>query len=227
MQGLTKPAKVIPWSYSSLTKFENCPRQWYLLNTKQAQDTMSAEANEGVKAHKAFENAVSGKEPLPYKYVHFQPMVDRLKAAPGEKIPEQKWAVTNTYQPTGYWDKDAWARGVIDLTILPGRDRAVLFDYKTGKVKDDYSQLQLFAGYAFAKYPYVQKVDTAYLWVNKNKLTREEFSRDGVPMIWQGFATRVHRMEHALASDNFPPRPSGLCQKYCPVGKALCEFCGS
>jgi hypothetical protein len=227
MQGLTKPAKVIPWSYSSLTKFENCPRQWYLLNTKQAQDAMGAEAMEGVKAHKAFENAVNDRERLPAHYQHYQPIVDRIKATPGQKLPENKWGLTASLKPTTFFAKDVWARGVIDLTVLPGGDRAVLIDYKTGKVKDDSSQLELFAGVAFAQYPYVQTVETAYLWVNKNKLTREKFSREGVPMIWQGFAGRVRRMEHALESDNFPPRPSGLCQKYCPVGRALCEFCGS
>lgn len=227
MQGLTKPPAVIPWSYSTLTAFEQCPRRYYLTKVaKQVTEPQTEATLEGNRAHKAFEYAVAGTQDLPTVYKHYQPIVDRLRATPGQKIPEQKWALTASLKPTTFFAKDAWARGVIDLTILRGHGHANLIDYKTGKVKEDTNQLELFAAVAFALYPAVQTVDTAYLWVNKNKVTPQRVVRDDAPIIWQGFVGRVKRMEHALTTDDFPPRPSGLCKEWCPVGKALCEFCG-
>ena len=53
-------------------------------------------------------------------------------------------------------------------------------------------------------------------------LTREEVDR------WweQELLPRVNDLERAWKENDFPPRPGGLCRKYCPVGPDLCEFSG-
>jgi hypothetical protein len=119
-----------------------------------------------------------------------------------------------------------WFRGVLDLTILQP-EKAVVLDYKTGKVKEDGDQLKLFAGATFAQYPYLQEVKTGYVWLAHNKVSTRTFVKDEVPAIWQEFIPRIRRMEVSQENDSWPPRPSGLCKNWCPVGKRLCEHCGS
>lgn len=105
--------------------------------------------------------------------------------------------------------------------------RSMLVTHNTGKVKSDGDQLKLFAASTFAAYPYLEKVKTSYIWLAYDKTTSAEFTKDDVPGIWQEFLPRVGRMEQALADDKWLPNPSGLCKSYCPVGKKLCDFCGS
>lgn len=46
--------------------------------------------------------------------------------------PELKLAVTRDYRPTGFFDDDAYFRGVIDLPILLENEDAVVIDHKRG-----------------------------------------------------------------------------------------------
>jgi CRISPR/Cas system-associated exonuclease Cas4 (RecB family) len=220
------PAKVLPWSPTSLSDFETCPRRFYITRvSKQVREPQTAQLAEGNKQHKALENALKGTEGLPHAYKHYQPIIDRLRAAPGIKQAERDFALTSSFKPTGYWDKDAWVRGKVDVTIvLP--TSAVVIDYKTGKVKESEDQAKLYAGVAFAENPACQEVRTAYIWLAHDKVSPRTFTREDLPGIWQEFTGRVKRMEHAASSNDFPPRPSGLCREWCPVGRSLCEHCG-
>lgn len=219
-------SNVLPWSYSSLTAFETCPRRFYLTRiSKQVAEPQTEATLWGNKVHKALEEAVDGTKGLPEDMARYQPIVDRIRSAPGKRHVESKFALTTSFRPTTFFAKDAWVRGVIDLAIV-GEKTAVVADYKTGKVKTDGDQLRLFAGAAFAVYPWVQKVKTSYIWLAHDKTTTAEFTQDDVPVIWEEFSARVQRMQQAQESDKWVPRPSGLCKAWCPVGRKLCDFCG-
>jgi hypothetical protein len=218
--------KVVPWSYSSLTAFEQCPRRFKLTRiTREVKETQGPQLVEGNAVHKALELYVGGKDSLPAKYLPFKPIADKLKCAPGEKLLEYSFGLTKQLTPTTFFGSDVWVRGKLDVTILRGANAAV-FDYKNGKRKLDLDQLKLFAAAGFHSWPQVQRVDTAYIWLTEGKLDKETFVREDAVGIWQEFAIRVHRMERAAERDEFPPKPSGLCKQYCPVGKSLCEYCG-
>jgi CRISPR/Cas system-associated exonuclease Cas4 (RecB family) len=219
-------ATPIPWSYSSLQQYETCPRRFKLTRIeKKVKEPMSESMTWGNEVHKALELALKGTNGLTPKFVTFQPLVDKLRAAPGEKEAERNFALTSAFTPTDYWAKDAWVRGKADVTITNGTT-GFLFDYKTGKPKEDSDQLNLFAAVLFAEKPYLQKVHTGYIWVAHDKIDQAVITKDQVPIIWQGFVPRVQRMVRSVETGDFPPRPSGLCKAWCPVGKALCEFCG-
>lgn len=221
-----KPGKAIPWSYSSLTAYETCPRRFFLTRMSKVVKEPQTEATlHGNAVHKALEEAVGGKCALPAKYAQYQPVVDRMRAAKGTKLLEYKFALDSALRPVDYWADDCWVRGVIDVGIvLP--TRGVITDYKTGKRKLDGDQMRLFAMTGFALWPHVDEIDTAYLWLQSNQLDREKFTRTQQSTIHQEFAIRVHRMENSQKNNEWPPRPSGLCKSWCPVGRSLCEHCG-
>lgn len=214
---------VVPWSYSSLSAFETCPRRYHLTRIAKLVTEPQTEATLwGQKVHKALEYAVAGTKTLGPNFTQYQPVVDRVRAASGKKFTEQKFGLTNGFKPTEFFGKDVWFRGVLDLTIVTPKIGIVL-DYKTGKVKTDGDQLKLFAAATFAQHPYLETVKTGYLWLANDKTTAQDFKKDDVPVIWQEFLPRIKRMELAQEKDQWLPNPSGLCG-WCPVGKAHCEF---
>lgn len=218
--------KMPAWSYSSLTSFETCPKRYYHIKVvKDVVDDKSDATVWGSEVHKHLENRLRDGKELPTAIAGYESLAAPIASAPGTKLIEQQFAVTAALQPTGWWDKDAWCRGIVDAGVLTGK-RVVLMDWKTGKRKPQSDQLKLFAGLAFAHYPEVEVVSTGFVWLKEGKIDKEKYERQQVPTIWQTFVPRVMRMERAYAEDKFPPKPSGLCGKWCPVPKSKCQFSG-
>lgn len=216
--------KVPPWSYSSLTKFETCPRQYYLTRvSKEVKDSPGEHAIWGDKVHRALEDRVLKKQPLPEGMQHWERIASKFDTPKGRVFTETRLTLTRNLNPTDWMAKDAWVRGIIDLGVDAGPN-VVLFDWKTGKVKHDNDQLRLFAGLYFAAKPYVQKIKTAFIWLQHNKLTRERFTRDDAPSIWEGFVRRSDALAEAYEVNRWPAKKSGLCRGWCPATRRHCEF---
>lgn len=201
-----------------MTGFENCPKQHYHLKVaKDVFEKPSAQMQDGNRQHKALEERIKSNRPLPADLRGFEPLMRKVEAAPGQIMPEMKVALNADLQPTTYFAKDVWLRGVFDLAIFNGAVARII-DYKTGKRKPESAQLMLFAGMAFAQFPKIRKVGTAFWWLKTKETDRAEFYRDeAVPLIWQEFIPRVERMEEAYNTNYFPAKPSGLCRGWCPV----------
>lgn len=220
---MTKP---LAWSYSLLTAFETCPRRFYFTRVAKTVVEPQTEATiHGNAVHKSLELAVRDGVPLPEKYLQYQGIVNKVLSAPGQKLAEQKWGLTRSLAPCGFFDADVWVRGVLDCSIV--RDHSSIeLDWKTGKPKSDIDQLELFAAAAFALRPRVETVRTGYVWLAHNKLDTATFRRADATAIWEKFIPRVSRVQLAAATGEYPPRPSGLCKKWCPVPRSKCEFAG-
>ena len=203
------------WTYSRLSAFETCSRQFY--HTKVLKDIVEGETEAtiwGTKVHTAFENALIRNEPLPEGMTHWQSIADKFARLPGEKLVEYEFAVDRNFQPTAW--AGSWSRGIADL-VVKHKDRVLVADWKTGKKKPS-EQLDLYAGYIKAKWPEVKVVQTAFVWLQSRQMTKKTLvADDAVPVIWQGFAPRVRRMERAYEQDTWPAKPSGLCAGWCPV----------
>lgn len=214
---------VVPWSYSSLSSYEQCPKRYKLTRLEKKVVEPQTEATiHGNEVHKALELATLGTKPLGEKYKQYIPIVERITARPGKRLVEFKFGLTKALKPTEFFGKDVWVRGVIDFGLLNPKV-GVALDWKTGKPKSDADQLKLFAGVMLRTYPYLEQVKTGYVWLAYNKVDTQTFVQSDAPEIWGEFASRVHRMETSFKNDDFPPRPSGLCG-WCPVGRENCEF---
>jgi len=224
---VSKVGKALPWSYSSLTAYETCPRRFYLTRISKLVTEKQTEATlHGNEVHKALEKYVGNKAPLSDKYEAYRPIADKLRKSDGTKVLEYKFGLTKALTPCGFFDSNVWARGVLDVGIIKP-DSVVILDYKTGKRKIDSDQLRMFAGAALATWPFAKKVKTGYIWLQENKMDTEEFTPDDKAGIFQDFAARVHRMESSEKRDDWPANPSGLCKAWCPVGRANCDHCGA
>ncbi len=202
------------WTYSSLESFETCPKKHY--HTKVARDFKelpNESALWGDKVHKALETRVRDNTPLPDGMQQWETLASKLAALPGQKLTELEVGVSDSYEPTDY--KKAWSRGKIDL-VVQDKNKAIVLDYKTGKQKLT-KQLSLYAGYVFSLFPQVDVIEAGFVWLKDKKISKETYYRSAVAEIWQEFLPRVRKLHVASEKNQWPERPSGLCNGWCPV----------
>lgn len=211
-------------SYSSIKMFENCALQYYHVRIAKTVINKGGEATIwGERVHKQLEDRLKNNvDLLPESAMH-EPAVVALEklTGSGTLFVEREATLNKDLQPTGWWDHDAWLRSKLDVLILRG-PTAYVFDWKTGKRRPDFSQLELFALQVFTHEPAVQVVHSKFLWLKDGVTDHEKYTRDMMPVMWEKLLGRIKRIEQAAAANVWPARPSGLCA-YCPA-RHLCEF---
>jgi len=205
------------WSYSQLKNYETCPKRYYHYNVaKDVQEPETDQLRDGNALHKAFENRIKHATPLPLGYGQYEDLLSRIINAPGVTYAEQKLAMTSTFQPVAYFGKGVWYRGVLDCTKVR-ETTAITFDWKTGKPSQDMTQMQLAAATLFCHLPQLQRVKVALAFLAHGQTETGEFLREDLTEIWGEILPRVKQVERARVTQEFPPKPSGLCRKYCAV----------
>ncbi len=217
---------VLPWSYSSLTSYENCPFKYQQERIPEAvEKVVGVEAAEGIKKHSAVELYLKGEQSLEDKKL--QKQVDNVLASynPIYLKYEHKLAIYKDRQPCEWDDPDCYHRGILDVMYVdPNSPNAAIIDWKTGKVNLYSEQLKSNSICVMSHYPHINTVHTEYVWLKFDKTTPAKNFRDFSSKVWDKFVTRVDRLEAAYRNNDWPKRPSGLCKKHCSVVK--CEFNG-
>ena len=215
-------AKPFTWSFSGLTGFETCGYKYQQQNLlKRFPEPPSEQLAWGDFVHKTLEKTLKEGVPLPKELLPYQKWIDKVHQLPGELFVEQQYALTREFEPTPYYGPAVWYRGKGDV-VKVAQTRAAILDWKTGKIKVNNTQLMLMAQCVFSNFPAVQKVHTAFVWLQEDCTTPLEFTREELADEWLSVLDRVKTLEDAVKTGVFPKRPSGLCKKYC--GVADCEF---
>jgi len=209
------------WSYTALTAYETCPRRFFHTRVaKDFPDPPGAEADWGNRVHKVLEDRLNSGIPLTGAMSMFEPVAAKFTGLAGTLRTEHKVALNEQFKPTTWFGKDVWCRGVFDVEVEHG-ESMLIADWKTGKRKPDSDQLKLFAALGFAIAPQVERIKTAFVWLKVSALDSAAYTRADLAGIWRVFLPRVDRLMNAHATGKFPPKPSGLCRKWCPVSS--CE----
>ena len=177
----------------------------------------------GERIHKFLEDRLKENLELPQEVAHYEPLCSAVEqiSNTGELHIEKELVLNDNLQPTGWWDTDAWFRSKLDILVINGHD-AVVMDWKTGKRKPDFFQMQIFAVQVFKHFPDVVRVKTSLVWLKDNKMDTETYTRLQANELWAEIIKRVNRIEKALEHDVWPAKPSGLC-RYCPA-RHDCDF---
>jgi hypothetical protein len=210
----------VAWSYSALKTFQSCPKKYYHLKVvKDVKESPSEIMLYGIDAHKAAELYVSEDKELPGKYEFMRKQLDTLKQLEGDKYCEYKFGLNRDMQVCGFFDKDVWLRGAIDLLVVNERTgTARMIDYKFGKSKNaDLSQLQLMSLAVFKMFPSVKKVKAGLLFCPEDKMVPVQYQVDDSAKMWMEWLPEVARLEAAYEHDVWNASPSGLCKAWCPV----------
>lgn len=210
--------KAFSFSYSKLKNYETCPKRHFHYDV--SKDVVEPEGESlqyGNAVHAALANAITGDAELPSHFKHLAPWAEKVKTGRVDKmLVEQKLAITNEFEPCEWFAKNAWYRGIADVVKITGRV-ALAIDWKTGKIVEDGSQLALMAACIFAHHPEVEKIRTEFVWLKEDATTRADFSRDDMALVWAGILPRVKLLQIAHETTTFPPKPGGLCRKWCSV----------
>lgn len=214
----TKP--VVAWSFSALDTFENCPKKYFATKIAKTHSDVNEYNKEGAENHKSFEDFLRKGRPLPEKHLHHTPMLEKVKAAPGQLYVEYDLTIDNQFVPcrTTDWDR-AWLRVKADAMKVNGA-YGLGFDWKWAKPKDDSRQAEITALAAFQHFPDMQTFRFTYAFIgdkHPKDLMPYEFTRAEIGKLWNEWGPRVRKLEQAKLADSWPAKPNPLCG-WCPVG---------
>jgi len=220
-----KKSRAFSWSYSQLNNYETCPRRYQAYNvTKEVVEPESEHLKHGHDVHAAFEQRINFGTKLPLGMGMHEPLMARLTSVPGSVYGERKLAMNADFEPVAWFAPDAWFRQILDYTNVRDDGLAVTVDFKTGKPKEDMTQLELSALTLMVQDPSVERVRTALIFVGYNQTEQATYVREDIPELWDGILPRVHELKRAKDKNEFPPKPGGLCRRYC--GVKSCPYWG-
>ena len=226
------PGKYFPVSFSRLNTYEQCPSKFDALYvSKRVRDVQNEAAIEGDRVHKVLEvlgrsmtgaalRDRSGSDTMNGEFAartieRFGPIVDRVVNRKGDKYFEHEMAVNPDLQPVPWDAPDVWIRSIADVLIVDGHN-AYCLDWKTGKVKDDPTQLQLFAAMVFWHFPQVTQVKTSYIWLKFNEVTNAKYQRQHLDALWAALKPRFMHLQDTYELGVYKTKPGPLCP-WCPI----------
>jgi hypothetical protein len=207
------------WSHSALETFENCPKQYE--ETKILKRWPFEETEQmrwGKLVHSAFENYLLYGTPLPSDMQVHQEFLDDFKALPGVLAGEERIALDTSLKECAYFGKNVWYRGQVDARKRDNEGgTSYILDHKTGKVKNDYTQLKGFAMWEFLTQPHIHTCKVEFYWTQIRGTNGETYHREQLWDLMRVFTPKLHRFAEAFETGVFIPKQSGLCNGWCPV----------
>lgn len=206
------------WSYSALTNFETCPQRYYATTVSKQYSDVNERNSWGDRVHRSFAAYIKDGTPLPLGMEGMEKTVDqwRLREPHTLELVEQRIAFTKDGYPVA-WNGPAWNRSIVDYAAIQHSGHARVVDWKTGKPKEDLSQLYIMATGLFVTYNFLEEIHAALVWLKDGWATEVRVSRNDLVPVLVGLNERVRVFQDAHARSCFPPRPNGLCRSYCPV----------
>jgi hypothetical protein len=164
-----------PWSYSRLGTYEDCPKQyWYkYVEGMPGFRPSSPAASRGTLLHSKAEAYLKDEikiyPPEFQKVSSHTMMLKHIKATP-----EQKLAVTDTWEPCDYDAPEAYFRAIIDI-VYPTLECKVINveDWKTGQAYPEHAeQLRNYTAVAAAHYPDAEEYHTRLIYIDQGIVTK-------------------------------------------------------
>ncbi len=213
----------LSFSHTALKDFDNCPKAFqHKRILKDVAFVQGPEAKWGEEVHKHFEDRIRDKTPLPFTLESYEPLLSTFDGKKTEV--ELQMCVNEQLKPTDWFAPDAWLRGIADVMVWLDDSTVWIGDWKTGKRRPDFGQLELFSLLTWQHYPEIQTCKTSFIWTKDKAMDTEVFERANSNAMWEKVVSRIRRVYKAKEADNWPAKPSGLCG-WCDVKKQLgCQY---
>jgi len=143
---IKKLPKIEAWSFSRWRDYQQCPRRAKYKYIDRRKEPGSPQMERGSNIHKEAEDFTLGKlKSLPENLNRFPEEFADARVNYIEV--EGQWAFDQYWNPTGWFDKDAWCRIKVDLLLIGDKPNVLrVVDHKTGRLGGDYeAQVQLYA----------------------------------------------------------------------------------
>jgi hypothetical protein len=248
-----------PWSFSKMETAESCPAQFgHKHVTKTAAAPAPSDTKVGIVAHAILERRIKGEQDKDARRAAIEkdPLTtqeqDSLRTL-GEAMDEflkrfdvfckregvtrvlceEDWGFTETYGKTGFFDKDVFFRGKLDLGAITRDNDLYLIDHKSGRAKPldrdqkKRQQLQAYAVLALANLPDVAGVRGGINFLQGDENLRLQFNTytpaDRVravfaPWLYMRINAAAENLEGPLEARPATRWPCAWCQY-----QAVCE----
>lgn len=210
-------ANLPPWNFTLLNDFANCAFKAlhkHILKDL-PKEPMSKEMSEGIRVHTELEQAAKSGARTP-SYVMYEKLVDPIFY--NKPQAEVMLGMTDEITPSPFFGSP-WGRGKVDI-LIKRESVAIIFDWKTGKVREDPRELHQHALLIKANFPEVEKITGAYVWLKESRLG-EVYDLSNTDRVFNGTKANMAEMQTCLDKGRWEPTPNPLCG-WCPVKK--CQF---
>jgi hypothetical protein len=225
------------WSYTSMQEFITCPAMWAAKRFyKTIKEAETEQQRWGQSVHEANEKALKGAKLSSgdKKIIDesgSEPYLNALlnaKNSGAELMVEREMCFTEDLKPCGWKDwNTVWVRGKGDVLVFQRhKKKVVVYDWKTGKIKDDVAQIELMLIFASWLEPEIETFDGKLIFLKYNKVLGlpAPLNREQLQEKWAGFLSTVNQMQQAWNNESFRKQTNGLCRQYC--GNRECPHCG-
>lgn len=205
-------------SHSFLSAWENCP--WKAFRQYIAKDLPRQPQTEAMKwgneVHSAFEVRINHGTAFPKGMEKFEAVVAPLVKHGAEA--ERMAGIAADGVPCDFFASAVWLRGKLDCVLSHGSD-AILFDWKTGKRREEAAELRIHAVLLKALHPTLQKITAHYVWLQDGEVGKPHDVSDTETTL-AGIRKTMETVQNCIDEENFPKRPNPLCGGQwgsCPV----------
>jgi len=212
-------------SHTFLSSWDNCQFKAYRMYIakdlpRQAQTKQMRYGNE---VHSAFESRLKGEGERrgEWRWPEGMKKFETI-AAPLVRIgakAEHAIGIKENGDAVGFWDDRVYLRGKVDSVAIDGVVAAV-FDWKTGKRREDKAELETHAVLIKAHYPQVKRVIASYVWLQDMEVGKAHDVSHTEAKLAE-IRSVANTVRNCMAVGFFPKRQNGLCG-WCPVMD--CEF---
>ena len=202
-------------TYTNLHTFRDvCEHQAYRRYVIKDQPFFETEAMRfGKEAHTALEKRVGKGQVLPDNMRQWDKHCTQFDKY--EVMTEQKLAINDRGQATGYWDADCYFRGQADVVVMLN-DKALFTDWKTGSPRyAETFELATGALLLKAKYPQLRKVVGRFIFLKDDQVGPMHDLSD-FQATWREINRLMNLIAEKKKSGIWEKKKSGLCG-YCSV----------
>ena len=218
------------WSMSRLDVFESCPYRAFLQFVEKipGPELVAPEGKDehplarGTRLHSLAEQFIKDKIIFPEELCRFTEDFSTVRSCfvdtPDRCFVEEEWAITDTWNTTGWFAEDAWGRMKLDYAQLLDDTSMLVVDFKTGKKypPKHIQQGQLYALVASIRQPQVENFNVEFWYLDSGDKLQQNYTRTQVLVFQDDFDRRARTMTTAT---EFPPKSSAWNCRFCPYGE--------
>lgn len=206
-------------SYTFLRDWHNCPYKAYRKSIKKdlPKFVHTKESKWGDDVHKAFEVRIKHGTQFPPEMAKYEPLAAPLVAANASA--ERMLGITSAGSACDFFAPNVWLRGKVDVAVVRG-SVAAIWDWKSGKRREDKDELEIHAVLLKAWQPMVQKIVAHFVWLQDNEVGPAHDVSDTEKTLAEVRST-MNTVQNCIEIEDFPKRPNPLCG-WCDVMD--CEF---
>lgn len=216
---------MVAWSYSGLSTFERCPKQFKLVRIdKRVKDVPGKAAQRGIKVHNEIEARIKNGTPLSDEIAWLDPVIEQLLNTPHDICEaEKEIAFTKDLTPCKWTDWNrVWHRSKLDVYFEGGGGTVgIAIDWKTGGVRTYQTQADTYAAVLFKYRPKLLFIQVNFFFIDDKSQAQYTYDRKIADDLWDELMVRVQALQDADADDCWPAQPGEHC-RWC-AASIICE----